>query len=336
MLGIVYRAYKQLSTTYEERASKASLLRGSGKFLEAERLEDPEHRLAKVTGGILYTGLMAVADFAGLDITENDARLRYIINKLQEIDRAPDDYALHILNCNKLIKMLLMHPPFKENVKSNVLYALKVNHEELLRVLQIHVAQAYAWVLLERRALVSFAKPYYDPALLDIAVADIIAEGKLAGAELEAALNRARDRRGELLNIVNLIDGFDKDVNECLLPWPTKGPLSWVSPEFLYMAGMVDYRPFDGEWIDPSESSKIYSNAFSEFSSFCSDLVESIISCDSYDFDKGDSSGLFELTSWFVKFADLGWLDYSSDVVETVRQMAVSMASKPSQLNSLA
>jgi hypothetical protein len=291
-------------------------------------LEDPEHRLAKVTGGILYTGLMAVADFAGLDITENDARLRYIINKLQEIDRAPDDYALHVLNCNKLIKMLLTHPPFKDNVKSNALCALKVDHGELLRVLQIHVAQAYAWVLLERRALVSFARPYYDPALLDSAVADIIADGKLAGAELEAALNRARDRRGELLNIVNMIDGFDKDVNECLLPWPTKGPLSWVSPDFLYMAGMVDYRPFDGEWIDPSESSKIYSKAFSDFVSACSNLVESIVSCDTRDIDKDDSSELFEFASCFIKFADLGWLNYSSDVVEPVRQMATSISKK--------
>jgi hypothetical protein len=204
---------------------------------------------------------------------------------LLEIDNEPGDLALATSNLNKLIKMLIVHPPFKVDNNSKVLRSNGWDPDIFLKYLQFSVAEAYQRIRGTAMGLQNFAKAELDPALVDAAVANIIEEG-FTGSELEIHLQRAKALRASREESVAEIDDIISHIMGDLIPWPEKGSLQWIKSELVYLEIILEERFFDRWVVDPASNDD-----------FCNGMVQ-----DLHDlFDPANPSHDYFQIDWIMK-----------------------------------
>ena len=157
ILGAALRLTKNALLTPEQIAAKASILRASGRFYEAEAFMDPQTRTARAFTGIL--GRVARSLILPKNI-EDSARINYLSDKLLAINAPITELAAKpgwaALQLNQFIKAYILHPPFegKENLSSEEWLALRsLEHFATKMYGEIHYYKAYAAMILDNQAL---------------------------------------------------------------------------------------------------------------------------------------------------------------------------------------
>ena len=122
VIGIAFRAFKEAITSEEERLEKASKLRNSGHFLEAEHLLDQNKRTLGIIQGPIFRRIGNWIDrLANEDVTECDARIKYMVEKFFKYFEITKDYPflspegtkLKVSIFNQLIKTYTLFGPHK-------------------------------------------------------------------------------------------------------------------------------------------------------------------------------------------------------------------------------
>jgi len=243
MLGIIYRAYKDSITSDTERSKKASRLRSQGNFREAFRLEDKGERNYKIFFGTIP---LLLEDFIEGTASENDARLRYIIGKLADCEKA-NNATRSVGLINQVIKTLLFYPPFSESLDSGISEKLKLDPDYILTLMHFFAAESYATLLNHAFYLRYFYSPSNDPENWDVVIQKFQEEqGVVLSEQKLQSITEARKENEKYFAAamaeLELIEKY-------LLPWPASGPMSWVQPILLRHEKIIqdklidEYRP---------------------------------------------------------------------------------------------
>jgi len=249
--GALFRATKELFSDRPQQIEQASALRAKGRFLDAHRIEDPGEKFWKIVWGGLT---VKISDYL-YGISENDARITYISNKLAEAEAVEINPIISIRNLNQVIKTLLLYPPFSEHHESRVTEFLKVDSSYVLKWLQYWACNVYSSILLFRMYIEYKYLPAADLAIIKIDETAKIACESLFGDEREdllCQLNECREKQmAEHEQCKEIMANIDKD----LLPWPCNSSLNWIDPNLLKYERIMKDKLFDDIWPDPADAS---------------------------------------------------------------------------------
>lgn len=151
VIGIAFRAFKEAITSEEERLEKASKLRNSGHFLEADDLLDQQKRVSDIIQGPIIKRIGNWIDHraGNVDATECDARIKYMLNKYSEYIKihqnhtlfSPKGTELRVSILNQLIKVYILFGPHKTPDNSTPLIFTMLSFRETMLFIEYRLAE---------------------------------------------------------------------------------------------------------------------------------------------------------------------------------------------------